>query len=171
MREPGRSRVAAVESLNMNVIVQENPPEWRTERHFFACLGGNAKQYACGRPGRAVAADDVRNESRFPPSLRVQCVSHIPAEKRQSDLYSLLDGRGRARARGGKERGRRCRRTMSLRAAFCATNHLLQPRSSFFLIGASRAMMNACLGLSVCVMARWYAMQRRRNFRFFSHIQ
>ena len=71
MREPGRSRVAAVESLNMNVIVQENPPEWRTERHFFACLGGNAKQYAAG-PAAAVAAD-ISNESRFPPSLRVQC--------------------------------------------------------------------------------------------------
>ena len=106
MREPGRSRVAAVESLNMNVIIQENPPEWRTERHFFACLGGNAKQYAA----------DVRNESRFPPSLRVQWVSHIPAEKRQSDLYSLLDGRASA---WGKKReegaaGEQCRRARRL---------------------------------------------------------
>ena len=50
----------------------------------------NGDSSAC--PGAGAAAD-VRDESKR--------VSHIPAEKRQSDLYTLLDGG--AHTRGKKE--------------------------------------------------------------------
>ena len=70
---------AAVESLNMNVIIQEKG----------ACPSGEALLRLPRGQCNAICGHrrSERIEIPFPAS-----VSHIPAEKRRSDLYSLLDG-------------------------------------------------------------------------------
>ena len=83
MQSQVASSSSAIESLNMNVIAQES------RRTALPAGLENGDSSAC--PEATCGPADVRDESKR--------VSHIPGEKRQSDLYSLLDGGARGARR------------------------------------------------------------------------